>query len=41
MMKTAVGNKMASASRAAYRFFIGPVHKDKIMLRRDVATDCV
>ena len=32
MLKTDDGNKMASASRAAYQLFIGPLHKDEIVL---------
>ena len=32
MLKTDDGNKMVSASRAAYQLFIGPLHIDKIVL---------
>ena len=32
MLKTDDGNKMVSASRAAYQLFIGPLHEDKIVL---------
>jgi hypothetical protein len=32
MLKTDDGNKMVSASRAAYQLFIGPVHEDRIVL---------
>lgn len=32
MLKTDDGNKIVSAPRAAYQLFIGPVHKDKIVL---------
>jgi hypothetical protein len=34
MMKTDDGNKMVSASRAAYQLFIGPVQQDKIVMPR-------
>jgi hypothetical protein len=34
MLKTDDGNKMVSASRAAYQLFIGPVCKDKIVLQK-------
>jgi hypothetical protein len=34
MLKTDDGNKIASASRAAYQLFIGPVHEDEIVLPR-------
>ena len=34
MLKTDQGNRMLSASRAAFQLFVGPVHKDKIVLQR-------
>jgi hypothetical protein len=33
MLKTDDGNKMVSASRAAYQLFIGPVQQGKIVLQ--------
>jgi len=32
MLKTDDGNKMVSASRAAYQLFVGPIDTDKIVL---------
>ena len=32
MLKTDDGNKTVGASRAAYQLFIGPLHKDKLVL---------
>lgn len=34
MLKTDQGNRMLSAPRAAYRLFVGPLHKDKLVLPR-------